>query len=203
MTHPLCRPLFAFVLAAAGQSMAPRSAVAEGLPPTLVDSLDGWKASALAHCWTLDDGVLTVENDPSKQASTLWTEKSYKDFVVELEFKFGEGVVDSGVFLRQENDQIQLGISGSLKRDLTASPYIGGKGYPIEAQGVAEVLKQDDWNKMVIVVVGDDYDVWLNGEHVTHYQSETAIESGPIGLQLHPGNTMTMQFRHVRIAELQ
>lgn len=189
-------PLFALLL-------LPAVALAEGLPATLVDSFDGWKPSSLAHCWSIEDGVVTVTNDESHAGSTLWTEKEYGDFIIELEFKFGGGTVDSGVFLRQENDQIQIGISGSLKRDLTASPYIGGKGYPVEAQGVAELLKQDDWNAMKVVAVGADYDVWLNGKHVTHYESDTAIERGPVGLQLHPGNTMTLHFRKIRLAELQ
>lgn len=176
---------------------------ADELPPTLTDSLDGWKPSTLAHCWELEDGVLTVTSDESRQGSTLWTEKEYEDFIIELEFKMVSGTVDSGVFLRQENDQIQIGISGSLKRDLTASPYINGKGYPVEAEGVAELLKPDGWNAMKIVAVGNEYDVWLNGKHVCHYESDTAVERGPVGLQLHPGNEMSIQFRNVRLAELQ
>lgn len=176
---------------------------ADELPPTLTKSLAGWKPSTLAHCWKLDDGVLTVTSDESRAGSTLWTEKEYGDFIIELEFKSVSGTVDSGVFLRQENDQIQIGISGSLKRDMTASPYIGGKGYPVEATGVAEALKADGWNAMKVVAVGNDYDVWLNGKHVCHYESDTAVERGPVGLQLHPGNEMVIQFRNVRLAELQ
>ena len=44
--------------------------------------------------------------------------------------------VDSGIFIRGENPQnpqIQIGISGSLNRDMTASPYVPKQGYPIEA----------------------------------------------------------------------
>jgi hypothetical protein len=177
-------------------------ALADELPPTLAESLDGWKPSTLAHCWQLEDGVLTVTSDESRKGSTLWTEKEYGDFIIELDFKSVSGTVDSGVFLRQENDQIQIGISGSLKRDLTASPYINGKGYPVEATGVAEVLKPDGWNAMKIVAVGNDYDVWLNGKHVCHYESDTAVPRGPVGLQLHPNNEMSVQFRNVRLAEL-
>lgn len=185
-------------------ALAPAAALAEGLPRTLVDSLDGWKPPAFADSWKLEDGVLTAENDPEQKGSILWTEADYGDFVLELEFEFASGRIDSGVFLRQENDQIQIGESSSLKRDLTASPYISSMGrYPIEAMGVAELLKTEGWNAMKIVAVGDDYDVWLNGVHVTHYRSDTAIESGPIGLQIHPGHEMKIRFRNVRLAELQ
>lgn len=183
--------------------LAPVAASAEGLPQTLTENLDGWSPSAHPECWSIDGGVLSLKNDPGREGSTLWTERDYGDFILELEFKFGEGTIDSGVFVRQENDQIQIGESGSLKRDLTASPYINGEGYPIEATGVAEVLRPDGWNAMKIVAVGDDYDVWLNGQHVTHFRSDTAIERGPVGIQLHPQREMTMQYRNIRLAELQ
>jgi hypothetical protein len=115
----------------------------------------------------------------------------------------GEGTVDSGIFLRNDHDQIQIGISGSLQRDLTASPYIPGKGYPVEAEGVGELLRPEDWNDMTIVAIGHNYSVWLNGKHVMSYDSESAIEKGPIGIQLHPGRAMSIEYRNIRVAELQ
>ena len=62
----------------------------------------------------------------------------------------GKGTIDSGIFIRTEKQQIQIGESGSLKRDLTGSPYIPGKGYPVEAENVKELLKMDDWNTMKV-----------------------------------------------------
>lgn len=182
---------------------APAAALAEGLPRMLVDGFAGWEPLRHAESWSLEDGTLTLVSDPAREGSTLWTVADYGDFIVELEFHFDEGTIDSGVFLRREGDQIQVGTSNSLKRDLTGSPYIAGKGYPVEAERVAELLKLDGWNAMKIVAVGADYDVWVNGEHVMHYRSETAIERGPIGLQIHPGNAMRMRYRNVRLAELQ
>ena len=146
--------------------------------------------------------MLTVTSDETKTGSTLWTEKVYKNFIIEFEYKNGAGVIDSGVFLRNDKEQIQIGISGSLKRDMTASPYIAGKGYPVEANLKDASPQADDWNRMLIVVKGPHYNVWLNDHFVMHYKSETAIERGPIGLQLHPNNQMAISFRRIRIAEL-
>ena len=50
-----------------------------------------------------------------EKGSVLWTEKNYKDFEIDLEFRFVDGTIDSGIHLRN-SDQIQIGISGSLKR---------------------------------------------------------------------------------------
>lgn len=164
--------------------------------------LSGWQTPAENKWWSVDGEVLRCRSDPEQTGSILWTEKNYRDFVVELEFKFGPGTVDSGVFLRDEQEQIQIGISGSRKRDMTASPYISGKGYPVEAENVAEILKLDDWNLLRIEARGNTYQAWLNGQKVMIYESETARELGPIGLQLHPGREMAIDFRKIRAADL-
>ena len=87
-------------------------------------SLKGWKTPENNVWWSASKGILFVKSTPEKKGSILWTEKSYENFVFQTDFLMGDGVVDSGIFLRSENDQIQIGISGSLKRDLTGSPYI-------------------------------------------------------------------------------
>ena len=164
-------------------------------------NLSGWKVSDGPDQWTVSKRTLHVRNNAAKKGSILWTDASYRDFIIQCEFKMGDGTVDSGIFLRSEKDQIQIGISGSLKRDLTASPYIPGKGYPVEAK-VKDILKLKDWNTMKVKVVGNAYTVWLNGVEAMNYTSTTLPESGPIGLQLHPKNEMSIDFRDIRVATL-
>jgi len=161
----------------------------------------GWKVPEQSECWTIEDGVLHVRNNEAKAGSTLWTEADFTDFAIELDFKFISGTVDSGVFLRCD-DQIQIGISGSLKRDLTASPYIPKKGYPAEATGVADLLKANDWNHLRIEARGLVYTVFLNDAKVLTYTSETGKPSGPIGLQLHSKNEMAIDFREIKVGDL-
>ncbi len=165
--------------------------------------LKGWKAPEGNEVWfTVKEGELRVQSGPEKKGQTLWTDKEYGNFVMEFDFKFGEGTVDTGIYMRNSHDQIQIGISGSLKRDMTGSPYIPGKGYPVEAKGVKEILKLDDWNEMTIVAKGKNYSVWLNGRWVMSYDSDSAIEKGPLGIQLHGNRDMSCQYRNIRIAEL-
>lgn len=165
-------------------------------------NLKGWVVPDNNVWWSANDGTLTAKSDPSKTGSILWTKKSYKDFIVEADFLMGEGVVDSGFFLRSDKDQIQIGISGSLKRDMTGSPYIPGKAYPVEAKGVKNLLKEDGWNHMKVKLLGQTYTVWLNGQEVMTYTSENMPEKGPIGIQLHPNNEMTISFRNLQIGEI-
>ncbi len=165
-------------------------------------NLIGWKAPENNIWWTAKKGRLTAKSSPDKKGSILWTEKNYRDFVFQTDFRMGDGVVDSGVFLRAENDQIQIGISGSLKRDMTGSPYIPNLRYPVEAKGVKDILKPKSWNTLKIKVVGKAYTVWLNGVEVMTYSSENMPADGPIGLQLHPGNEMSIRFKNILLAEL-
>lgn len=165
-------------------------------------NLDGWVAPEGNIWWKAEKGILSAQSGPEKKGSILWTNKEYKDFIIQTDFKFGAGTVDSGIFIRTENEQIQIGESGSLKRDMTCSPYIPGKGYPVEAANIQKLLKMTDWNTIKVKAVGKVYTMWLNGEKVLTFESESALEKGPIGLQLHPGKDMHIDFKNILFAEL-
>lgn len=164
--------------------------------------LTGWKVPENNIWWKVEDGILICQSDPARKGSNLWTEREYGDFVVECEYRY-TGEIDSGIFVRTDRQQVQMGISGSLKRDLTGSVYVAGKGYPQEAQGAVELLKPEgEWNHMRVVVKGTTYDIWLNGQHVLTFNDENVPAQGPIGLQLHGNKNMRVDFRNLRAAEL-
>ena len=166
--------------------------------------LSGWQVpdgNNEAGWYKALDGVLKIQSGPQKKGSILWSKKKYRNFVVEFEFRMGEGRVDSGMHVRTK-DQIQIGISGSLNRDMTCSPYIPGKGYPVEAKNIKKLLRPKDWNTMRIQAIGKEYTVWLQGEKVMTYKSDSAIDEGPIGIQLHGGRNMAIDYRKLKLAEL-
>ena len=151
--------------------------------------------------WSITkEGELLAKSDPQQKGSTLWTTEVYTDFEMQLEFKMGLGTVDSGIFIRgenQENPQIQIGESGSLKRDMTASPYVPSKGYPQEAVGIKQFLKPKTWNTLTIKALKNRTWVWLNGKAVLDFTMENANLKGPLGLQLHPNREMDIAFRNI------
>jgi hypothetical protein len=163
------------------------------------NSLAGWKVPENNIWYSVKNGILHIQSGPDKKGSILWTDKNFQNFKIKLQFKMGDGTVDSGVFLRGENDQIQIGISGSLKRDMTASPYIPKLRYPVEAKDVAKILKPKDWNSMQIEVIDKTYSVLLNNKLVMTYTSEGIPSEGPIGLQLHPGNEMSIDYKKIKL----
>lgn len=168
------------------------------------NNLNGWnipKGNEEKNWYKVTNKILEIRSGTKKKGSVLWTEKEYEDFEVNLEFRFLEGTIDSGIHLRN-SDQIQIGISGSLKRDMTCSPYIPGKGYPVEAKGIAKLLKAKDWNRMKIRAIGPKYTVWLQGKEVMNYESKSAKKVGPIGIQLHGNKNMSIDFRNLLLKEI-
>lgn len=191
-------PLFFMSLFAA---VAPAQDV---IPLPLTADFQGWRIEGARECWTLSDGVIVGKNNAQKSGSILWTSAALNDFVFSCEYKLSEGG-DSGVFLREENEQIQLGVSRSLKVDMSGAPYIATKkGYPVAAVGVSALLKSNDWNRLEITVRGAHYVVIMNDKQVLDFISDRQPlkSSGPVGLQIHPGVEMEVQFRHMSLKSL-
>lgn len=192
--------LACFVMHGAAQTTDPQMTI-------LFDGsdLDHWEVPKDNVWWSIDSGTLWAKSDPDQKGSILWTKKTYRNFVVQMDFKFGEGTVDSGIFMRgddERNPQVQIGESGSLKRDMTGSPYVPKQGYPVEAKGISELLRMKDWNTIRATAIDNIYTVWLNGTKVMTYTLEDANLEGPIGIQLHPNREMSIQFRNISAGEL-
>lgn len=171
------------------------------LPPIFSGhDLTGWKVPNDSY-WTVTDGVLVGQSDEAKRGSMLYTDKPYGDVIVEGEVRF-TGEIDSGIMVRKPELQVQIGVSRSLKRDMTCSFYTGT--YPEEARAVraAELLKAGGWNRIRLEAKGDTFTVWLNGEQVSQFKDPKYSEPGPIGLQIHGGLVMRVEFRDLRALPL-
>jgi hypothetical protein len=166
--------------------------------------LTGWQVPDPNPFWRVEDGVLIGENDPAKKGHVLYTKKAYKDFIIEMEARWN-GEIDSGIMLRQPELQMQIGISRSLKTDMTCSFYTNGKEKypePGRAKNLEKFLKPGDWNRIRLQAKGETFLVWLNGQKVTEYKDSRFPNPYAIGLQIHPGLTMKIEFRNIRLREL-
>ena len=79
--------------------------------------------------------------------------------------------------------------------------YTGTKGdiYPLAGRrkGVAALLKEGEWNTLRVRARGDRFEVWLNGTKTTDYTNAAYPGNAPIGLQVHPGLAMSVQFKDI------
>ena len=187
-------------LAVAGAAWADVPDTAELKPIFNGLDLSGWQTKEPQY-WTVADGVLTGLNDDEKKGSMLYTDKAYGDAIFECEVRFS-GEIDSGIMMRKPEVQVQIGVSRSLKRDMTCSFYVGGYHEEAQAKRAGELLKEGDWNRLRVQAKGDTFTVWLNGEQVSAFTSEKYDEPGPIGLQIHGGLVMKVEYRDMRAVEL-
>ena len=171
--------------------------------------LTNFKAEGSKEFWRVEDGVLIGENDAAKKGNYLWTEKEYRDFVIEFEVRW-KGTpprgVDTGLEMRKPHLQLQLGISGSLKVDMSGSFYTGGKpAYPEagQAKEAGILMKPEgEWNTFRIQAKGDTFTCWINGQKASEYTDPKFSGAAPLGLQIHPGVEMKCEYRNVKLAEL-
>jgi hypothetical protein len=163
--------------------------------------LSGWNAPEPNPWWSVVDGVLVGQSTADKKGHVLETKKLYRDVAVECEVRW-QGEIDSGIFLRKgQKLQCQIGVSRSLKKDMTCSIYNGTyKGH--EAKGVEQLLKPGDWNKIRFEARGSKFTISLNGQVVLQWESDQYPDAGPIGLQIHGGVPMKVEFRNLKAAEL-
>jgi len=189
----------AIALAAIGRAETPPT---ESLPSIFNGrDLSGWQAPSEPAYWSVVDGAIVGQSDDRKQGSMLYTEQPYGDAIVEAEVRF-TGEIDSGIMLRKPEVQVQIGVSRSLKRDMTCSFYTGT--YPEEARApkAADLLKPGAWNRIRVEAKGDTFTVWLNGEQVSQYKDAKYAAPAPIGLQIHAGLVMKVEFRDIRALAL-
>jgi hypothetical protein len=171
--------------------------------------LTNFKTEPSKEFWHVENGILIGENNEAKKGDYLWTEKNYKDFVIEFDVRWKgttDRGVDTGVEMRKPSIQLQLGISGSLRVDMSGSWYTGGKEkYPEagQAKEAKTLMKPEgEWNHFRIEAKGDTFKCWINGQKASEYTDAKFSGEAPIGLQIHPGVVMKCEYRDVKLAEL-
>jgi hypothetical protein len=170
------------------------------------ESLEGWECDPQEQLadWKAVDGELVGEN-PDEKASIIWTTSTFGDFEAECEYITLVDDYDTGLFIRGTTHQVQIGISRSLQKDMTACIYAPEDeqgSYPGQTDKVEEYHKVGEWNHLKVVATGKRIQTFLNGEPMVDYTGVVLVDEGPIGLQLHGGVHMAVKFRNIRVKEL-
>ena len=169
-------------------------------------NLDGWVNHG-TELWYAKKGELICESGPDKQYGYLASEKPYKDFILHLEFK-QETNGNSGVFFRSSIEgtkiagwQVEVAPKGNDSGGIYES-Y--GRGWLYQIPDDREhILKEGEWNEMIIKVEGDRVITWLNNEMMTDLTDEKIGEAvGKIALQIHDGGGVKVKWRNIFIREL-
>lgn len=189
------------------------------------ETLSGWKHDKEISNWTASGGILK-HNGKAGPTTHLWTEKSYKDFTMMLDWRWsGRGemkmqpvILPDGTHKEKvEIEELDSGVlmRGEMKSQVNLWNWTVGSGevygYRMDKNMSAEVkaavtpkLKADkplgEWNHMEITLKGDRLSVILNGKQVIeNAQLPDVPKEGPIGLQHHG---QAIDFANIAIKEL-
>lgn len=176
--------------------------------------LTGWTTTG--NWLPQEDGSLLIqpregEKGWERYGAYLWSDKKYKDFVLDLEYAYPPDG-NSGVYFRvgDRNDPVKQGIEAqvldSSKKKGALSQHDHGGIISAAAPSANMSQPPHEWNRMVVTCVGNHLQVELNGKQII----DTQLDEGPlkdrpaegyIGLQDH-GQPNDIKFRNIRIREL-
>jgi hypothetical protein len=201
------------VLAAAGAARAGGApATDDGFVPMFDGkTLEGWQTTGN---WVVEeDGMVTLE---PRQGESGWqrfdayltTKRKYKDFVLDLEFKIGQGG-NSGVFLRVGDtaNHVESGFEVQiLDTHGKKNPGHHDCGGIIRTVGPSKNMAKPagEWNRYVITCQGNHLVVVLNGEQIVDLQlDKSAMKDRPAeGHIAFQDEAKRVWYRNVRIKEL-
>jgi hypothetical protein len=168
--------------------------------------LTGWQVYGTEK-WYVENGELICESGADKQYGYLATENEFKNFELTVEFK-QESNGNSGVFFHCSLEGTK--ITGWQAEVAPANRFTGGiyesygRGWLIKPDPEKEkILKEGDWNKMVVKVNGDEVTTWLNGVQMVQLRDEKiGATQGRVALQIHDGGNVKVRWRSLSISEL-
>ncbi|MHB9055166.1 MAG: 3-keto-disaccharide hydrolase [Paludibacteraceae bacterium] len=169
--------------------------------------LAGWEVYGTEK-WYVKDGLMVCESGPDKKYGYLATREYYDNFDLTLEFK-QEADGNSGVFFRSfiEPDvkingwQVEVAPKGNDTGEIYES-Y--GRGWLVQIPDEKEnILKENEWNTLRILVEGDNVKTWLNGVEMVNLTDEKIGKAqGRIALQIHDGGGIKVLWRNLNLKTL-
>ena len=132
-------------------------------------------------------------------AGYVITKQTYKDFVLELEFK-PDSTINSGVFIRCINNDLSADNCYEINIwDLHANQDFRTGAVVTKSKPLAIVETIDKWNTYKIKMENDHIMAWVNGILTADMQDSDHLE-GYLGLQA--SGVGEIKFRNVKISSL-
>jgi hypothetical protein len=170
------------------------------------ENLEGWSVYGTEK-WYVEDGLLICESGPDAEYGYLGTDKHYKNFILELDFK-QEADGNSGVFIRSTVEGTT--VSGWQVEVAPPGAFTGGIYESYGRQWLIKptldkdkALKFGDWNHMKIKVDGKEVTSWVNGVEMVYIKDRIIGRGkGSVLLQIHSGGGIKVKWKNIEIEEL-
>ena len=170
------------------------------------ESLAGWKALPGGDWQAVDGAIVGASPQSEKKHGILLSEQEYGDFVARFKFKALAG--NSGFYFRCEQVDHAVAVKGFQAEVNDNGVDIGGlyetlgRAWVVQPKKVASSFKQNEWNDMVVVAIGPNVRVTVNGEQTAQLKDDPGARRGHIGLQLHGSQEMHVLFKDIEIKEI-
>jgi hypothetical protein len=170
------------------------------------ENLEGWSVYGTEK-WYVEDGLLICESGPDAEYGYLGTDKHYKNFILDLDFK-QEADGNSGVFIRSTVEGTT--VSGWQVEVAPPGAFTGGIYESYGRQWLIKptldkdkALKFGDWNHMKIKVDGKEVTSWVNGVEMVYIKDRIIGRGkGSVLLQIHSGGGIKVKWKNIEIEEL-
>jgi Domain of Unknown Function (DUF1080) len=172
--------------------------------------LEGWEATE-PELWSVKDGMIIGKQGKNqlKKNTFLATKEKFADFVLKASVRLIRDEGNSGIQFRTRiqpdgtargyQADVAKGFWGLLLEEGSPNRLIIKRPAP-EA---VKKQKPDEWNDYEITAKGHHITLKLNGIESVDLEDPTGDQSGVIALQLHVGPAMEVQFKDVKIKELE
>lgn len=188
--------------------------------------LTGWEGKE--GWWYVEDGAITSQSTPEKPCVKcnylMWRGGKPGDFELRLRYRIVGG--NSGIQFRSQErpDWDTYGYqadidaagqwAGALFEHARGGIAMRGERVTVDETGKKQVaslgdsadmmkhIKKEDWNDYCITARGSEITLAINGvvmSQAIDHEKGKAARDGLIGLQVHPGPPMKIQFKDLRI----
>jgi hypothetical protein len=164
---------------------------AEGFYPLFNGKdLTGWIGNL--NGYQAENGMIVVH--PEKSSGNLYTENTYSDFVLRLDFQLTPGA-NNGIGIRAPltGDAAYVGmeiqvLDNEHPKYAELQPYqYHGSVYGVIPAKRGFLLPAGQWNTEEISIRGDEIKVTLNGTIITEGNLSSAVKNGTMDHKEHPG----------------
>ena len=170
-------------------------------------TLKGW-TPAPGGKWEVKDGAIVGTSPKSERRhGILLTDKQYSDFVVKAKFRVHSG--DSGFYFRAERVKSAVSVNGfqvevDTSQETGGLYETGGRAWvhrPTAAVIKKRKYKKGEWTDLELSAIGGHIVVKINGVISTELKNDKSRRKGYIGLQLHGGQVMHVEYKDIVIME--
>lgn len=178
-------------------------------------TFQGWEGDTV-NIWSIKDGAITAGslNQSLPHNNFLCTKEQFSNFVLKLQVKLEGtgGFVNAGIQFRSlrltDPAYEMIGYQADIGPGYWGALYDESRRNKILAKPdsvkVKKLVRENDWNNIIIRCQNQRIRVYLNGEKTVDYieRDRSLPKTGLIGLQIHGGGNTRVSYRNLYLTEL-